>query len=139
MNDDAGTDGSFLDDDKLHRFLAVYEKTSDRRVKIGIMMKLMAVPMKTLLQVRGLIPHEIKEGIVTLVLQKDGLQSSFMPAELDMFLNEAPDTNTKFGMGVKKQRGHVPEEFDGTSIASGLNLALETPKYLGANTTWTPK
>lgn len=116
-----------FDVSKINRLVKIYEQ-SDRRVQVQILVKLSGVPFRNLMSLRDEIPQQMKNQIVHVILQKDGLQSSFVPAELAIFRGEQVDQNA-LGLKQSSTPGHIPEEFEGTEVAQLLNLSLDSARY----------
>jgi len=111
VNDDAGVDGSFIQEDKLKEYVEVYQNTEVDAIAYKILMKIKAMPLSSLLQYRGIIPDQMRSQVVSL-LTSDGEKSGFVPAELALFLN-----------GVDPNPGAFSKSFRGKNLQGGFDGA----------------
>lgn len=128
VNDEAGKDGSILSEEQISELMDYYGN-GDRAVRVSIIKKLSGMPIRILSRRKDIISQDVREGIVRYILMKDGVQSNFVPADLANFMAEGQgDASTTRLLGrdrIKRTKGHVGEEFEETSAAGLLNLALE--------------
>tara|TARA_R100000963_G_C4561986_1_gene50482 strand:+ start:191 stop:532 length:342 start_codon:yes stop_codon:yes gene_type:complete len=102
-----------------------------------VLKKLSSVPIVRLKRFRRELSAEVRHYIGTLLLQKDGLRSSFVPGDLHEFMedNISADMTQAFGkkFNPERRRADIPEGFGSTAadeILGGVNME---PKYLPSN------
>ena len=91
-----------------------------------------AVPLVILKSNKRLIPEEIRRYMVTLLLQRDGLNSDFIPADLASFMEDGPEPSMKaFGIKMNSKAAHLPEDFEENNPLDGVHLE---PSYIPTST-----
>ena len=135
VNNDAGRDGNDLTEDQIKILVSAFTDENPR-ISAEVVHKLTCMPMKKLMQARHLIPLEIRTQVTTAILSKDGLRSSFVPAELGKFLDENDNDITRL-MGkkhIRSDKGEVPVGYDDSSFAKSLSSSLMN-RYIDKSTT----
>ena len=140
INNDAGVDGSVLAEPDVTRLVELFGRAGDqsnRQAQIGILIKLSNMPMRLLRRYKNRILPEMRTSIVSIILQKDGLNSDFIPADLAEFQAEGSNSLSMRAFGKKfepeRKQGSIPDGFDDTEIPDLLNMGLQ-PNYISKST-----
>lgn len=86
VNNEADADGSVLFQGQVDSMIALFSSTSNPAIVQGIVKKFSTAPVAQLIKIRSQVPDRLR-GLIVNNLINDGATSSFIPAELGMFLS----------------------------------------------------